>query len=56
MAEELEKHRGEDSAESSRPWLNNKVPPKSPAFFNQAARLNRDISVLAYRAFISDFK
>jgi tRNA (guanine26-N2/guanine27-N2)-dimethyltransferase len=36
--------------------LNNKVPPKSPAFFNQAARLNRDISVLAYKAFISDFK
>src|SRR5215475_5658342 len=27
------------------------VPSKSPAFFNRLAKLNRDISVLAYRAF-----
>lgn len=31
--------------------LTEKVPPKTPAFFNPAARLNRDLSVLAYRAF-----
>jgi tRNA (guanine26-N2/guanine27-N2)-dimethyltransferase len=28
-----------------------KVPPKNPAFFNPAAKLNRDLSMLAYRAF-----
>jgi tRNA (guanine26-N2/guanine27-N2)-dimethyltransferase len=28
-----------------------KVPPKTPAFFNPAAKFNRDLSVLAYRAF-----
>jgi tRNA (guanine26-N2/guanine27-N2)-dimethyltransferase len=31
--------------------LTEKVPPKTPAFFNPAARLNRDLSILAYRAF-----
>ncbi|AFU60370.1 MAG: tRNA (guanine(10)-N(2))-dimethyltransferase [Nitrososphaera sp.] len=31
--------------------LTERVPPKTPAFFNPAARLNRDLSVLAYRAF-----
>jgi tRNA (guanine26-N2/guanine27-N2)-dimethyltransferase len=30
--------------------LTEKVPPKTPAFFNPAAKLNRDLSVLAYRA------
>ncbi len=30
--------------------LTAKVPPKTPAFFNPAARLNRDLSMLAYRA------
>ena len=29
--------------------LTDKVPPKTPAFFNPAAKLNRDLSVLAYR-------
>jgi tRNA (guanine26-N2/guanine27-N2)-dimethyltransferase len=29
-----------------------KVPPKTPAFFNPAARLSRDLSVTAYRAFL----
>ncbi|MFL6481605.1 MAG: tRNA (guanine(10)-N(2))-dimethyltransferase [Nitrososphaera sp.] len=28
-----------------------KVPPKMPAFFNPAARFNRDLSIVAYRAF-----
>ena len=28
-----------------------KVPSKTPAFFNPAAKLNRDLSVLAYKAF-----
>ena len=31
--------------------LTAKVPPKKPAFFNPAARLNRDLSIIAYRAF-----
>lgn len=30
-----------------------RVPPKVPAFFNPAAKLNRDLSVLAYRAYSS---
>src|SRR6266487_1599543 len=33
-----------------------KVPPKVPAFFNPSAKLNRDISIVAYRAFIQDLK
>jgi tRNA (guanine26-N2/guanine27-N2)-dimethyltransferase len=36
--------------------LTEKVPPKRPAFFNPAAKLNRDISVLVYRNFISEYK
>ena len=31
--------------------LTEKVPPKAPAFFNPSAKLNRDLSILAYRAF-----
>ncbi|HZC20263.1 MAG TPA: tRNA (guanine(10)-N(2))-dimethyltransferase [Nitrososphaeraceae archaeon] len=34
--------------------LTNQVPPKSPAFFNPLAKLTRDISILAYRAFLQD--
>jgi tRNA (guanine26-N2/guanine27-N2)-dimethyltransferase len=36
--------------------LNNKVPSKTPAFFNPAAKFNRDISVLIYRTFSSEYK
>ena len=36
--------------------LTEKVPPKTPAFFNPAARFNRDLSVLAYRAFAPRLK
>jgi tRNA (guanine26-N2/guanine27-N2)-dimethyltransferase len=32
--------------------LTAKVPPKTPAFFNPAARLSRDLSITAYRAFL----
>ena len=32
--------------------LTERVPPKVPAFFNPAAKLNRDLSVLAYRAYL----
>ena len=32
--------------------LTSKVPPKTPAFFNQAARLSRDLSIIAYRAYL----
>ena len=32
--------------------LTAKVPPKTPAFFNPAAKLNRDLSVLAYNAIV----
>jgi tRNA (guanine26-N2/guanine27-N2)-dimethyltransferase len=31
--------------------LTAKVPSKTPAFFNSAAKLNRDLSILAYSAF-----
>lgn len=31
--------------------LTDKVPAKTPAFFNPAAKLNRDLSVLAYRCY-----
>jgi tRNA (guanine26-N2/guanine27-N2)-dimethyltransferase len=33
--------------------LTNKVPSKMPAFFNPAAKLNRDLSILAYSAFVT---
>lgn len=32
--------------------LTAKVPPKTPAFFNPAAKLNRDLSIIAYRAYL----
>jgi len=35
--------------------LDEKVPPKEPAFFNPAAKLTRDFSILAYSAFWEDF-
>jgi len=36
--------------------LTDAVPSKSPAFFNKMAKLNRDISILAYRAFAMEVK
>ena len=33
--------------------LTSKVPSKMPAFFNPAAKLNRDLSILAYSAFVA---
>lgn len=35
--------------------LEDKVPPKEPAFFNPKAKMTRDISILAYSAFIKTF-
>ena len=35
--------------------ISDKVPPKKPVFFNPAAKLNRDFSILAYSAFWNDF-
>lgn len=35
--------------------LNEKVPPKDPAFFNPRAKLNRDFSIIAYSAFLKNF-
>lgn len=32
------------------------VPPKYPAFFNPKAKVNRDFSMIAYGAFLKDFK
>ena len=32
--------------------LRSKVPPRTPAFFNPAARLSRDLSILIYTSFI----
>ena len=36
--------------------LSEKVPPKEPAFFNPKARVSRDFSIIAYSAFIKNFK
>ena len=35
--------------------INEKVPPKEPAFFNPRAKLNRDFSIIAYSAFLKNF-
>ena len=35
--------------------INEKVPPKDPAFFNPKAKLNRDFSIIAYSAFLKNF-
>ena len=34
--------------------LTENIPPKDPAFFNPSAKLSRDMSILAYRAFLGD--
>jgi tRNA (guanine26-N2/guanine27-N2)-dimethyltransferase len=34
--------------------LEEKVPPHSPAFFNPLAKLNRDISIYLYNAFLTE--
>jgi tRNA (guanine26-N2/guanine27-N2)-dimethyltransferase len=36
--------------------LSEKVPPKEPAFFNPRARISRDFSIIAYSAFLRNFK
>ncbi|MDX1533522.1 MAG: tRNA (guanine-N1)-methyltransferase [Nitrosopumilaceae archaeon] len=36
--------------------INEKVPPKEPAFFNPRAKLNRDLSIIVYSAFIKKFE
>ena len=36
--------------------VSEEVPPKDPAFYNPRARLNRDFSIIAYSAFIKNFK
>lgn len=36
--------------------ITDKVPPKEPAFFNPKAKLNRDLSVIAYAAFLKNFE
>jgi tRNA (guanine26-N2/guanine27-N2)-dimethyltransferase len=35
--------------------LKNKVPPRDPAFFNPRAKLSRDLSIIAYSAFLKGF-
>lgn len=35
--------------------IDEKVPPKEPAFFNPRAKLNRDFSIIAYSAFLKNF-
>lgn len=35
--------------------IDEKIPPKEPAFFNPKAKLNRDFSIIAYSAFLKDF-
>ena len=36
--------------------ISDKVPPKEPAFFNPKASLSRDFSIIAYSAFLKNFK
>ena len=36
--------------------ITDKVPPKEPAFFNPKASLSRDFSIIAYGAFLKNFK
>jgi tRNA (guanine26-N2/guanine27-N2)-dimethyltransferase len=36
--------------------IKNKVPPKNPAFFNPRAKLSRDLSIVAYSAFLENFE
>jgi len=36
--------------------INDKTPPKDPAFFNPKAKLNRDFSIIAYSAFLKNFQ
>ena len=36
--------------------LTDKVPPKKPAFFNPKARVNRDLSIIAYAGFLKNFE
>ena len=36
--------------------LSEKTPPKEPAFFNPRARISRDFSIIAYSAFLKNFK
>jgi len=36
--------------------INEKVPPREPAFFNPRAKLNRDFSIIAYSAFWKNFE
>ncbi|SHO45120.1 N2,N2-dimethylguanosine tRNA methyltransferase [Nitrosotalea sinensis] len=36
--------------------LSEEVPPKEPAFFNPRARVSRDFSIIAYSAFVKNFK
>ena len=36
--------------------IDEKVPPREPAFFNPLAKLNRDFSIIAYSAFWKNFK
>lgn len=36
--------------------ITDKVPPKKPAFFNPKAKLTRDMSIVAYSAFLNKFR
>ena len=36
--------------------LSEKTPPREPAFFNPRARVSRDFSIMAYSAFLKNFK
>jgi tRNA (guanine26-N2/guanine27-N2)-dimethyltransferase len=53
MAEFVKTVEGKTTLVVPKSSLTAKVPSKTPAFFNPAAKLNRDFSVLAYRAFVA---
>ncbi|WP_316504427.1 tRNA (guanine-N1)-methyltransferase [Nitrosopumilus sp.] len=47
---------GETSLLVSKKSITDKVPPKKPVFFNPKAKLNRDLSIVAYSAFLENFQ
>ncbi|MDQ3718188.1 MAG: tRNA (guanine-N1)-methyltransferase, partial [Thermoproteota archaeon] len=49
MAEFVKTVEGKTTLVVPKSSLTAKVPSKTPVFFNPAAKLNRDFSVLAYR-------
>ena len=55
MSAELKVTEGRTNMIVPRGSVEDKVPPRSPAFFNPRARLSRDLSLIAYGTFLKNF-